>query len=219
LRFTNYFLDELESLIQYYDKKNIAEVIKDPNKRISNFHGKVKGGMMDFSGNGGKFRYFYDTIKLPDGGGMNLNHRLEWLFKLEKDILSSKKVKLKSSQNEELNAALKDIDPLATSVKDFDGFELVRAELNKIKQLCFEKNGRTATKFLQDCVNEKLFTMIDCEIYRTSVDPSLHLSEWVPSLGYFVPVAIPAQLLARQNARFVQNKRAGGSRSYIPYTN
>ena len=216
-RFVGYFLDELESLIQYYNKANISDVVKNPNKRISNFHGNVKGGMMDFSGNGGKFRYFYDTLPI-DGKVVNLNHRLEWLFKLEKDILSSKKIKLKG-YGDDVSAALRDIDPNAKSTKDFDGFELIRAELKRIKELCFEQNGRTAKQFLIDGINNKLFNMIDAEIYRTSVNPSLRLSEWIPSKGYFSPVAIPAQLLSRQNARFVANKRSGGSRSYIPYTN
>ena len=30
-RFVGYFLDELESLIQYYDKANISDIVKNPN--------------------------------------------------------------------------------------------------------------------------------------------------------------------------------------------
>jgi hypothetical protein len=55
---------------------------------------------MDFSGNGGKFRYFYDLESVDDFDEsenetsekkpkriMNLNQKLEWLYDLEKDIL------------------------------------------------------------------------------------------------------------------------------------
>ena len=218
-RFADYFLDELDALDAYYKKENIKQVVDNKNKRISNFHGKVKGGMMDFSGNGGKFRYFYDTIQLGDDRIKNLNHRLEWLFKLEKDILSGKKIKIKSAENEDSFAALMDINPDAKNTKDFDGFELIRNELKRIRNLCFKNNGKIPTQFLLDNISNKLFSMIDTEIYKTSIDPSLKLSEWIPSLRCFVPVAIPAQLLSRQNARFIRNHKAGGSTSYIPYRN
>jgi len=49
--------------------------VRDPNKLKNNFHGKVKNGRMDFSGNGGIFRYFYDLVKTTDelGNVYNLN--------------------------------------------------------------------------------------------------------------------------------------------------
>ena len=108
---------------------------------------------------------------------------------------------------------------LGKNTKDFDGFELIRNELKRIRNLCFKNNGKIPTQFLLDNISNKLFSMIDTEMYRTSVDPSLKLSEWIPSLRCFVPVAIPAQLLSRQNARFIRNHKAGGSTSYIPYRN
>jgi hypothetical protein len=73
-RFAGYFLDELNALIDYYDKNAVKRAVNNKNSRIENYHGKVKDGRMDFSGNGGKFRYLYD-IPFP-GMKHNLNHML-----------------------------------------------------------------------------------------------------------------------------------------------
>jgi hypothetical protein len=58
----SYFIDELDALIQYYSEDNIKYLTENPNKLQENFHGVIKNGRMDFSGNGGKFRYFYDIL-------------------------------------------------------------------------------------------------------------------------------------------------------------
>jgi hypothetical protein len=54
--------------------------------RKQNFHGNVKNGRMDFSGNGGKFRYFYGLnfpgIPGEDLGNINLNQLLEYEYNL-----------------------------------------------------------------------------------------------------------------------------------------
>ena len=67
-RFAGYFLDEINSLIAYYSEKNIQELINNPNLLIQNYHGDIVDGRLDFSGNGGLFRYLYDIIP-----GINLN--------------------------------------------------------------------------------------------------------------------------------------------------
>jgi len=58
--FEGYFFDELESVIQYYDKKNIEKLVSGEAQLRENYHGNVSNGRMNFSGNGGKFRYMYD---------------------------------------------------------------------------------------------------------------------------------------------------------------
>jgi len=70
--------DELEAVIAYYDHKNVRRIVKNSNLRVENYHGKVENGRLDFSGNGGKFRYFYDAITFTDKNGRtyNLNQRL-----------------------------------------------------------------------------------------------------------------------------------------------
>lgn len=215
-RFTGYFLDEINTLLQYYDKKNIANLIKNPNKLRSNYHGKIKGGRMDFSGNGGKFRYFYDVV--TDRNGMNMNQKLEWLYKLEKDILSGVKVGLQGKSITDLvrNASTSDIDETVASKSDLDGFELIRKELLDMKARYFDKYDR-ATEELRDLLNQKLFRMIDRELYITATDSRFKLCEWNQSMGCYIPTAVPAQLLQRQNQRFLVNKKRGGSSSYIPY--
>jgi len=55
-------------LIAYYSEKNIRELINNPNLLIQNYHGDIVDGRLDFSGNGGLFRYLYDIIP-----GINLN--------------------------------------------------------------------------------------------------------------------------------------------------
>ena len=83
-RFAGYFLDELDSLIDYYNPKTIASLIKNKNNLSNEFHGKIykdKDGVerMDFSGNGGRFRYFYDVpIETASGNEfLNLNEKLQ----------------------------------------------------------------------------------------------------------------------------------------------
>lgn len=232
LRFCNYFLDELETLIQYYDKANVAEIVKDKNKRISNYHGKVKGGMMDFSGNGGKFRYFYDVLNAITGSDVNLNQKLEWLYNLEHDVLQKVKISPDNVDEESLKQfiSLQDIDPSITSSfiisaitgennagvsKLFDGFELIRAELNKIKDTYFREG--VPTEELKTAMNKKLFNMVDTEMYKVCTDPSINLGFYSESQHMFYPTAVPTQLLSRQNERFLVNKIPGGSSTYIPY--
>ena len=40
-RFFNYFLDEYNSLLQYYDKDNIAALVNGEAKAIENYHGNI----------------------------------------------------------------------------------------------------------------------------------------------------------------------------------
>jgi hypothetical protein len=83
-QFAGYFDDELNSIEQYYKKENIAQVVKNKLIRKKNFHGKVKNGKMDFSGNGGKFRYFYGLkfggVGVENFNGLNLNQILEYEY-------------------------------------------------------------------------------------------------------------------------------------------
>lgn len=62
----NYLLDELNTVEEYYN--NISEVEKNTNLRIDNYHGKIKNGKMDNTGNGGYFRYF-SSIKVKNENG------------------------------------------------------------------------------------------------------------------------------------------------------
>jgi hypothetical protein len=73
---------------------------------------------MDFSGNGGKFRYFYDLF-IQDG--MNLNEYLEFEYNRQK-AMESGEIKLENG-----------IAWLYEDENELDGFELVRRHLDEIE--------------------------------------------------------------------------------------
>lgn len=92
--FSGYFMDELTALKEYYSEENIQALLSDPNSLIVNYHGKIikddyvlpngETGThthLDFSGNGGKFRYFYDVLY---SGKLNLNQQLQVLYEQER---------------------------------------------------------------------------------------------------------------------------------------
>lgn len=64
--FANYMLDEFNTIEQYYLDK--SQVEQNPNLAIDNYHGKIKNGKMDNSGNGAYFRYF-SSVKMKDENG------------------------------------------------------------------------------------------------------------------------------------------------------
>lgn len=61
-----YLLDEFNAISDYYLNKE--EIEKNPNLRIDNYHGKIKNGVMDNTGNGGYFRYF-SSLKMRQEDG------------------------------------------------------------------------------------------------------------------------------------------------------
>lgn len=215
-RFAKLFLDEINSLIDYYDENHIAELVKNPNKLITNFHGNVSNGRMDFSGNGGKFRYFYDTYLSKDfaqqgksGRGldaitnaldMNLNQKLNALFELQKQIESFDGIEAYTRDK----SGEKQIDPAfskMTSVQAFgkpkdqcDGFELIRQFLDDLKKEVVE-NGEF-TNIVLDSINDKLVKMTEMSLQQFSRDGDImQLIEKDPKTGLYSPKKIPLQLL------------------------
>lgn len=75
--FVNYWLDEFEAVWDYFQKKDY--IAKNPTKRVDNYHGKIKNGVMDSSGNGGRFRYF-TRLRVGDSV-INVNQDLDRLEK------------------------------------------------------------------------------------------------------------------------------------------
>ena len=63
---SDYLLDEFNAVYDYYIHK--SEVEENQNLRIDNYHGKIKNGVMDNSGNGGYFRYF-SSLKMRQEDG------------------------------------------------------------------------------------------------------------------------------------------------------
>lgn len=199
-RFVQYFYDELNSLDQYYKKENIEAVVKNKQIRKKNFHGKVKNGKMDFSGNGGHFRYFYG-LNYPLVYGeeitdLNLNQILEWEYMREQ------------------NAG----DPVygegmwryRTSDQELDGFEGVRERLAQIRKYFSNKD------VLRTAINDMLFKRVDEQMQKFSISGP---SQMIRKLSYSDPLnpqaavethyanrAIPTQLV---NSYIQKFKNAG----------
>lgn len=162
--FVNYFLDELHSLEEYYDKDNVAQVVKNRTIRKQNFHGKVKNGRMDFSGNGGKFRYFYGLnfpgIPGEDLGNINLNQLLEYEYNLQKEAE----------------------DPMSgdgnwfyrRSSGEMDGFESVRRRLKEIRdyfiQTTVSVNPKTKKETVIETATPELLDAINAMLMRRVYD-------------------------------------------------
>ena len=72
--FCNYFLDEYNAIVKYFDSKEDVE--KGKSRFYDNYHGKIgKDGKMAPGGNGGRFRYFN---QLPiNGATFSLNRMLD----------------------------------------------------------------------------------------------------------------------------------------------
>ena len=231
--FANYFLDEIEALIQYYSKENIQFLIDNPTKIKKNFHGKIQNfngkKRLDFSGNGGLFRYFYDSVHTgvydKDGKELNLNQKLEYLYNLERNLYDGKKsfvrIKGASDIDDVQFMSLSSVSPDAQTLNDLDGFELIRNELENIKNRYFrtiyDNNkavGLTPTEELLSGINEHLVSLLDDEMTALYTNPNIELARKIGDT--IVPVSVPAQLLSRQHQRF---KNAGLiSGNYTPYS-
>lgn len=72
--FCNYFLDEYNAIVKYFDSEEDVE--KGKSRFYDNYHGKIgKDGKMAPGGNGGRFRYFN---QLPiNGATVSLNRMLD----------------------------------------------------------------------------------------------------------------------------------------------
>lgn len=188
----NYMLDELEAVIEYYSPKNVSRVVKNKNVRVQNYHGNVKNGRMDFSGNGGKFRYFYDMITFTDDNGntYNLNQRLQMLFELQKKIESGNVKNISTS--DPIHKYIGGLVLGGKNKNDLDGFELIRKELESIREQYF-KNGWPSRQ-IKDNINDVLMKRINEELESLS-DPQNPAHMLTKEDGMYKPYAIPAQLL------------------------
>ena len=156
--FEGYFLDELNSLEQYYSRDVIAHFVKHPDQAIKNFHGEIKNGRMDFSGNGGLFRYFYDINTIKDKGsnvGYNLNQLLELRYNFQKEIENNPGAYggIAALREEGYNRKL-------------DGFELVRSTIKSLKD--YYTGSAEAREILRSDINKWLNKMVDKEMQNIS---------------------------------------------------
>lgn len=189
-RFALFYLDEINALRDYYKREHITQLVQDENARIANLSGRVVNGRLDFSGNGGKFRYFYD-VQIEDG--MNLNQKLQFLYKLQKEIEAGHIV-----DNDDDSVTRKVTIEKLTGVKkkNCDGFELIRQFLDQLHDQVLTGDGQITQDAL-DKINQKLISVVDTSIENLSApgDP-LQLVSKDSETGLYSPTRIPKQLLS-----------------------
>lgn len=79
--FYNYLVSEFNAINDYFANKHIVE--QNPNLYIKNYHGKIKKGKMDASGNGGRFRYFSSLKMRTEDGTYKYFPLNQWLYQAE----------------------------------------------------------------------------------------------------------------------------------------
>ena len=125
-RFLQYFKDEFESIKQY--NNDIPNIIAHPELAVKNYHGKIKNGKMDITGNGGYFRYFHNiTIIAPNGGNSTEFQLNQFLYEAYKE-----------GNKQAVNDAFSVID----SIIDQQGYQFINKALLK--------RVDTEIKFLKD---------------------------------------------------------------------
>lgn len=166
--FYNYFMDELNALIQYYSRGNVQYLVNHPQQIKINYHGKVENGRLQFGGNGGLFRYGYGAISPkrswgPEGDNtkpVNLNQYLEFLYKAQKEI----------EDHPEQRGGIGQLidDPNI----DLDGFELIRKFLSDLKKQ-IAPNGARYDELL-DGINDNLIEGTKLEMKRLSQEAGMY---------------------------------------------
>lgn len=183
-RFMGYFSDELQSLMQYYDRKNIAYFVNNPGRARDNFHGKIKNGRMNMAGNGGMFRYFYDVVKIKNDNGreMNLNQYLEFLYNKQQTI-------------EKNPTEYGGLGTIRENDNELDGFELVRRELNNLY-----KDFQAQPEMFIEGINKILISRVRDEFQTISEDGAIKAVYFDGKV--YAPRAIPLQILDYYHNRF-----------------
>lgn len=162
IKMHKYFLSELETIEQYYDRKNIKYLAEHPGQRKKNYHGKrINIGTkenpiwtLDISGNGGMFRYCYDFIIDPETG-LNLNEMIEAKYRIQEN-------------NENGNGEFREGE------NEIDGFENVRKYLSQIRKRYGKFNAEIA-----DGINKHLISLVENELESISSSSDMRIVEKV----------------------------------------
>lgn len=177
-RLRGYFIDEFNSVKQYYSRENVKYILENPSALRKNFHGKIKDGKLQFGGNGGLFRYFSDIFGKE--GVKDLNSRLNYLY-------------LKQQRDMEVNGKLEYRN--INEDGEIDGFESIREELDRLEKYLQKSNS--VDIFIQN----KIKKMVEDEIAELSKEGNLNLGK-TDQDGRFIPTKIPTQLLESYANRF-----------------
>lgn len=216
--FGKYMMSEINALIDYYSEQNIDLFVnKRPQMLTENYYGKIietSTGQkrLDMSGNGGKLRYFHEAITFTDSNGTvyNLNQRLQYLWELQRKIESGQVKNIKED-----DPLYPYVGQLAISDKDkLDGFELVRQELRRIKDLHFQQDTFISEE-IKTNINSILISLTKHELDRLS-EPNSPYKMVKKQNGMYLPEGVPAQLI-RRYAKSI-SKALGGEEVTIATT-
>lgn len=193
--FLNYLRDEIQALRDYYSKDHIASIVKNPSNSVDNYHGSVdENGRVQFDGNGGLMRYFYDVFKFehqdPNNPEqrviLNLNQELQALWELQKQIESGK-VKNTKNGGEKYVGTNNFKDPA-----NLDGFELVREKLDEIHDKYLKSSLNIDN--IRPLINDWLLRKVNDNLKQyTNSGSQLQLGFLDGQL--YIPTQIPSQLL------------------------
>ena len=205
-RFAMYFKSELSTLREYYSEDNIKAMVEDPSERYENFSGSVdaKTGRLNCDGNGGFFRYFYDSLdglnsyskyKIYDEEGNeinNLNHYIQALFQLQKKIMESSQNNASAEENDQFKK-LTAVQVFGKDIDELDGFELIRDFLKTLED---SLNQTKNNDRLMDNINQKLIGMVYTELDTLTKETSpIKLGTYNKETGIYIPTGVPEQLL------------------------
>lgn len=205
-RFVMYFKSELNTLREYYSEDNIKAMVEDPSERYENFSGSIdaKTGRLNCDGNGGFFRYFYDSLdnlnsyskyKIYNEDGEeinNLNHYIQALFQLQKKIMESSQNNDSVEENDQFRK-LTPIQVFGKDVDQLDGFELIRDFLKTLDEGL--KQSKNNDK-LVDNINQKLIGLVYSELDQLTKETSpIKLGKYNKDTGIYIPIGVPEQLL------------------------
>lgn len=151
--FANIFLDEFDAVWDYYVHKEY--VAKHPKERIDNYHGKIKNGVMQPGGNGGRFRYF-SSIAF-NGERYDLNHTL---------------AKLETEDTTE--AVLKYLKDMKMLLFKSDNFEKV-SDLEQDSMIFDAVNN-----FLVDATNRELKALKARGVVKQNVEGGYYSNNLIP---------------------------------------
>lgn len=180
--FKGYLIDELNTLGDYYSEENIQYLLKNPRKLILNFHGTIKKypngtSYLDVSGNGGRFRYFYEghpidsivmlmekELDLPEGTlkGINANQMIEYLFQVEHEMNESAIID-GGTPSDGFDLIRKFLKLFASQVSDNKIFNETagRTFSEQLIDEFVEKNILNEIRILSSDENIKLFDVVD----------------------------------------------------------
>ena len=177
-RLRGYFIDEFNSVKQYYSRENVKYLLENPSALRKNFHGKIKDGKLQFGGNGGLFRYFSDIFGKE--GVKDLNSRLNYLYlKQQRDMEANGKLEYRNINKD----------------GEIDGFESIREELDRLEKYLQKSNS------VDIFIQKKIQKMVEDEIAELSKEGNLNLGK-LDQDGRFIPTKIPTQLLELYANRF-----------------